>query len=79
MRASDPAVAWLLNSVDPSVRHLTLPELCGVSPRSAPARRLRDGIPRSIRVCALLRGQRRDGGFGVHPCKKWNGVHWRLG
>jgi len=29
-------------------------------------------------ITGLLRGQRRDGGFGVHPYSKWTGAHWRL-
>ena len=29
-------------------------------------------------VRALLSGQQRDGGFGVHPYRKWTGAHWRL-
>jgi len=29
-------------------------------------------------VSALLTGQRSDGGFGVHPYRKWTGAHWRL-
>ena len=29
-------------------------------------------------VRGLLRGQERDGGFGVHPYQKWGGAHWRL-
>jgi hypothetical protein len=29
-------------------------------------------------VTALLPGQRGDGGFGVHPYRKWTGAHWRL-
>lgn len=29
-------------------------------------------------VRKLLSGQRRDGGFGVHPYRKWTGAHWRL-
>jgi len=29
-------------------------------------------------VAGLLSGQRRDGGFGVHPYSKWKGAHWRL-
>jgi hypothetical protein len=29
-------------------------------------------------VRALLSGQGRDGGFGVHPYRKWTGAHWRL-
>ena len=30
------------------------------------------------KVTALLSGQRSDGGFGVHPYRKWTGAHWRL-
>lgn len=78
MVTSDPAVRWLLDSPDPSVRYFTLTEVAGVSPHSAQARRVRAEIPRSARLRALLRGQRADGGFGVHPYKKWNGAHWRL-
>lgn len=29
-------------------------------------------------VRALLSGQQADGGFGVHPYRKWTGAHWRL-
>lgn len=29
-------------------------------------------------IAGLLRGQRADGGFGVHPYSKWKGAHWRL-
>jgi hypothetical protein len=29
-------------------------------------------------VRALLSGQQEDGGFGVHPYRKWTGAHWRL-
>jgi hypothetical protein len=29
-------------------------------------------------IAGLLSGQRRDGGFGVHPYSKWKGSHWRL-
>ena len=35
-------------------------------------------VPAGLRVRALLAGQRSDGGFGVHPYKKWSGAHWRL-
>jgi hypothetical protein len=35
-------------------------------------------ILRSARVQTLLRGQQKDGGFGVHPYQKWTGAHWRL-
>ena len=33
---------------------------------------------RAPRVRALLAGQHPDGGFGVHPYRKWTGAHWRL-
>ncbi len=29
-------------------------------------------------IAGLLRGQRPDGSFGVHPYAKWTGAHWRL-
>jgi hypothetical protein len=29
-------------------------------------------------IAGMLSGQRRDGGFGVHPYSKWKGSHWRL-
>jgi hypothetical protein len=29
-------------------------------------------------IAGLLSGQRADGGFGVHPYRKWTGSHWRL-
>ena len=29
-------------------------------------------------IAALLKGQHRDGSFGVHPYAKWKGAHWRL-
>jgi hypothetical protein len=29
-------------------------------------------------ITGLLAGQRPDGGFGVHPYRKWTGSHWRL-
>ena len=29
-------------------------------------------------IAGLLRGQRADGSFGVHPYTKWGGAHWRL-
>ncbi len=41
-------------------------------------RSTKDEIARGPRVSALLKGQRRDGGFGVHPYQKWTGAFWRL-
>ena len=52
--------------------------MLGQSLRTKSVREDRDAIPRGPRVLALLRGQRRDGGFGGHPYKKWTGAHWRL-
>jgi hypothetical protein len=75
---ADPAVKWLLSSADPSVRYLTLTEVCGISPDSPPAAQARRALGRGPRVRALLAGQRGDGGFGGHPYTKWTGAHWRL-
>ena len=78
MPTSDPALEWLLRSRNPSVRYAELTELAGASASSPEAERLCRAIPRSPMVRALLAGQRSDGGFGVHPYKKWDGAHWRL-
>jgi len=72
------AVAWLLASRDASVRYLTLTEVIEESPRSRQVRANREVISTGPRVSALLEGQRRDGGFGVHPYRKWTGAFWRL-
>ncbi|MGH2557203.1 MAG: hypothetical protein ACRDHO_16050 [Actinomycetota bacterium] len=74
----DPGIDWLLSSKDPSVRLLTLTEVLGQPSRSRAVREARAAIPAGPRVIALLRGQRRDGGFGVHPYAKWTGAFWRL-
>lgn len=74
----DPGIDWLLSSSDPSVRIITLTEILGQSSRSRAVREARAGIPTGARVRALLGGQRRDGGFGVHPYTKWTGSFWRL-
>ena len=74
----DRTIRFLLSSPDPSVRLFTLTDVVGRSTRAAEVRALRRAIPSSLRVRALLAGQRADGGFGVHPYKKWDGAHWRL-
>lgn len=74
----DPAVRFLLRSRDPSVRYLTLLEVLDAPADSPMVRGLRAQVPRGPRVRALLAGQPPDGGFGVHPYKKWDGAHWRL-
>jgi hypothetical protein len=78
MGGSDPGIDWLLSSNDPSVRYLTLTQVLGTSSRSRAVREARAAIPTGPRVRALLKGQRRDGGFGVHPYAKWTGAFWRL-
>jgi hypothetical protein len=78
MDGSDPAVAWLLASKDPSVRYLTLTDVLGESRGAKAVRAARKEIPTGPRVRALLRGQRPDGSFGVHPYGKWTGSFWRL-
>jgi hypothetical protein len=74
----DRAIRFLLSSSDPSVRLLAHTDVLGASPRSAAVRGLRRAVPGGPRVRALLAGQRADGGFGVHPYRKWTGAHWRL-
>ena len=75
---SDPAVDWLLSSPDPSVRYLTLVDFLGESTRTKDVRAAKSEIPRGPRIRALLKGQGKDGGFGVHPYHKWKGAFWRL-
>ncbi len=75
---SNPAVEWLLSSKDPSVRYMTLVDVLGESTRTKAVRSARDEIPQGPRIRALFKGQRKDGGFGVHPYQKWTGALWRL-
>ena len=65
-----PGVAFLLRSREPAIRRLARRDLLGEPVEDAPAT--------GPLVRALRRGQRRDGGFGAHPYKKWQGAHWRL-
>ncbi len=78
MDVKDPAVSWLLDSGDPSVRYLTLREALEEPSDSREAQTARGQIPNGPVVKTLLAGQRPDGGFGVHPYQKWTGAHWRL-
>src|SRR5438309_7828898 len=75
---NDPAVNWLLQSDDPSIRYLTLTEVLGKSEDSPEVESAGKQIPQGPKVQLLLSGQRTDGGFGVHPYQKWTGAHWRL-
>jgi hypothetical protein len=90
MKSDDPAIQFLLNSTDPSIRYFTLVDLLGKLNRSREVKAARDQILAGPRVKALLAGQHvgkpksqdsfalHPGGFGVHPYKKWDGAHWRL-
>jgi hypothetical protein len=68
-----PAVDWLLASDEPAIRGMARRDLLGEA-NPADLDRVTDGPL----VRALLAGQRPDGGFGVHPYRKWTGAHWRL-
>src|SRR5213080_636410 len=74
----DPAVNWLLESDDPSIRYLTLTEILDRPSDSKEVLTAKRQIPNGPIVKTLLSGQRADGGFGVHPYQKWTGAHWRL-
>src|SRR2546425_1414932 len=78
MVPEDPAVNWLLESEDPSVRYLTLTEILDRPSDSKEVLVAKKQIPNGPVVKTLLSGQRADGGFGVHPYQKWRGAHWRL-
>jgi len=66
------AVDWLLSSEEPAVRLLTRRDVLGEDVV------LTGEVLDGPIVFALLSGQSRDGGFGVHPYRKWTGAHWRL-
>ncbi len=78
MDRNDSAVNWLLHSEDPSIRYLTLTEVIGEPEESKEVQTAKARITKVPRLQALLAGQRADGGFGVHPYRKWTGAHWRL-
>jgi len=78
MDFKDPAVEWLLDSDDPSLRYLTFTEILGRPSDSKEVLAAKKQIPNGQTVKTLLSGQRADGGFGVHPYQKWTGAHWRL-
>src|SRR5664279_5733780 len=66
------AVNWLLSSAEPAVRLLARRDLLGEDDVHT------DEVLDGSMVRTLLSGQCRDGGFGVHPYRKWAGAHWRL-
>jgi len=67
------AIELLLGSREPAVRYLTRRDVLGEDVTADPEE-LRSGPL----VRGLLRGQKRDGTFGVHAYQKWGGAHWRL-
>jgi hypothetical protein len=67
------AVNWLLDSSEPAIRLMTRRDVLGRGD-SGDA----DLVLAGVKVTALLAGQHADGGFGVHPYRKWTGAHWRL-
>lgn len=69
----EKAVAWLLASNEPAIRGMARRDLLD-EPDPPDLRRVLEGPI----VRALLAGQEPDGGFGVHPYRKWTGAHWRL-
>lgn len=66
-----PAIAWLAASGEPAVRRVAQVEFLGTPWSEGPVNHGRI-------VSSLLSGQQPDGGFGVHPYRKWSGAHWRL-
>ena len=67
------AVTWLLNSSEPAIRLLARRDVFGEQADEGTSQ-----VLAGAKVAALLSGQRGDGGFGVHPYRKWTGAHWRL-
>lgn len=70
---AQPAIDFLLASDEPAIRFLTRQDVLGEDVTAD-----RDEIFSGPLVRGLLRGQKRHGGFGGHPYKKWGGAHWRL-
>ncbi len=67
------AIDWLLASAEPAIRGMARRDLLD----EADPPDLRDVLHGPL-VRGLLDGQAPDGGFGVHPYRKWTGAHWRL-
>jgi len=78
MDRRDPVVRWLLETRDPAVRFLTLRDILHEDPALRAMREAQSRIGEDPRIRRLLRGQKPDGGFGVHPYQKRTGAHWRL-
>lgn len=70
---SGAALGWLLASEEPAVRFLIRRDVLGEEAGDD-----RAAITEGPWVKALLAVQDPEGGFGMHPYRKWTGVHWRL-
>jgi hypothetical protein len=66
------AIAWLLECDEPAIRRMARWDLLDDAPPGD------EQILEGPKVRALFSGQEPDGGFGVHPYRKWAGAHWRL-
>ena len=66
-------IDWLLAADEPGIRMQVRRDLLGEAADDDEAAVLEGPLVRQ-----LLAGQQPDGGFGVHPYKKWDGAHWRL-
>jgi hypothetical protein len=71
--SQDRSIEWLLASDEPAVRIITKRELLDEEAEDD-----KDRVVEGPKVRALLAGQQADGGFGVHPYRKWTGAFWRL-
>lgn len=68
------AVTWLLNCDEPAIRLMTRRDVLGEQADEDAGQ-----VLAGAKVTALLSGRQPDGGFGVHPYRKWTGAHWRAG
>jgi hypothetical protein len=67
------ALGWLQDSDEPGIRFQARRDLLGERVDADLSEILAGPM-----VQRLLAGQAKDGGFGGHPYKKWDGAHWRL-
>jgi hypothetical protein len=68
----------LTSSSDPILAYLTRTKVLGENPNSPTNLSLRDQIPSSPIVVALLSERGRNGCIPFHPYQKWRGAHWVL-
>jgi hypothetical protein len=71
--SQDRSLEWLLASDEPAVRSITKRELLDEEADDE-----EDRVVEGPKVRTLFAGQEANGGFGVHPYRKWTGAFWRL-